>query len=69
MSEPIPTYTLPLRKIGEVRAELRYAKRELAAIIRSAGDDMGCDGTGVEADAWRTTVACLELELAALRNR
>lgn len=54
--------------IKELQAELRREKRELRSLLRAAGSDLGCDGTGVEADARREAIRGLEWEIEQRRE-
>lgn len=47
----------------EIRKELAEARKALRMLLRSVGDDYGCDGTAEEAKGLRWEIAGLESEL------
>lgn len=51
-----------------IKADLAAAKRDLRNLLRAAGDDLGCDGTGAEADALRGWISSYEAELFEARQ-
>jgi hypothetical protein len=55
------------RRIAEIKADLANAKRELRNLLRAAGDDLGCDGTGAEADALQGWIATYTQEIDEVR--
>jgi hypothetical protein len=49
--------------ITQMKKELAQMNRSLKSLVRSAGDDMGCDGTAEEAKALREGIVALEMEI------
>jgi hypothetical protein len=57
--------------ITEMTRDLAQMKRSLKSLVRAAGDDMGCDGTDVEAREYRLGISALEADIRearAIRN-
>ena len=55
------------RPIAETQKDIADTKRELRSLLRAAGDDLGCDGTGEQAGALRAWLASYQTELTEAR--
>lgn len=72
---PEPWYTASMTKteriaaVKQARKDLRQAEASLKSLLRAAGDDLGCDGTGEEARDLRGQIRSLVRDLADLGDR
>jgi hypothetical protein len=55
---------MPTMTITEMKKDLAQMKRSLKSLVRAAGDDMGCDGTGAERDELVGGIRALEADIA-----